>query len=216
MRLSPPEPGLLRVRQPRRYGLCFFLPKLKCSFSSSGVPKTQGCSFSKLKCSFFNKHQFRVKKSANQALHGSTGANWSRKGSKRRRISGRAGVLHFWRNWLCQRLAVSIDSAADCGEYGHSLPHGETQERASSAEIKLKRVRQFRNVYITLVKLATNLCFSGWGGLSRITDEAAYGLSQWVITVVQCLFTSPLKDAERTQGSPAVKFLSFYTGSKSI
>ena len=68
--------------------------------------------------------------------------------------------------------------AADCGEYGHSLPHGETQERASSAEIKLKRVRQFRNVYITLVKFATNLCFSGCGGLSRITDEAAYGLSQ--------------------------------------
>ena len=91
----PPEPGLLRARQSRRYGLCFFLPKLKCSFSSSGVPKTQGCSFSKLKCSFFNKHQFRVKKSANQALRGSTGANWSRKGSKRRRISGRAGVLHF-------------------------------------------------------------------------------------------------------------------------
>ena len=59
----PPEPGLLRARQSRRYGLCFFLPKLKCSFSSSGVPKTQGCSFSKLKCSFFNKHQFRVKKS---------------------------------------------------------------------------------------------------------------------------------------------------------
>ena len=129
-----------------------------CSFSSSGVPKTQGCSFSKLKCSFFNKHQFRVNKSANQALRGS----WSRKGSKRRRISGRAGVLHFWWNWLCRRLAVSIDSAADCGEYGHSLPHGETQERASSAEIKLKRVRLFRNVYITLLKLA-----NGGGGLRK-------------------------------------------------
>ena len=86
-------------------------------------------------------------------------------------IFGEIGYAGDWR-----LLSTVRRIAANTGTVSRMVKHKSAP--ATIAEIKLKRVKQFRNVYITLVKLATNLCFSGCGGLSRITDEAAYGLSQ--------------------------------------